>query len=142
VPSVLLIWLQSLVFGIARCQWRNSATEAESHSCLLLILILFVNCNWVDTWWQQYSTHLHTNNIQDNTVNNLTPGGSSTVHIYTQTIYRTTQLTTSVGRLSGIRTQSGQTKINDELGKNYCLTGKSAGRAPSLQVIPWHLPYN
>jgi uncharacterized integral membrane protein len=45
----------------------------------------------------------------------LTPGGSSTVHIYTQTIYRTTQLTILVGRLSGIQTQSGQTKINDEL---------------------------
>jgi hypothetical protein len=29
----------------------------------------------------------------------LTPGGSSTVHIYTQTIHRTTQLTTLVGRL-------------------------------------------
>jgi len=38
----------------------------------------------------------------------LTPGGSSTVHIYTQTIHRTTQLTTLVGRISGIRTQSGQ----------------------------------
>jgi hypothetical protein len=39
----------------------------------------------------------------------LTPGGSSTVHIYTQTVHRTTQLTTLVGRLSGIRTQNGQT---------------------------------
>jgi len=45
----------------------------------------------------------------------LTPAGSSTVHIYTQTIHRTTQLTTLVGRLYGIRSQSGQTKINDEL---------------------------
>ena len=45
----------------------------------------------------------------------LTPGGSSTVHIYTQTVHRTTQLTTFVGRLSGIRTQSGQNKINDEI---------------------------
>ena len=45
----------------------------------------------------------------------LTPGGSSTVHIYTQTTHRTTQLKTLVGRLSGIRTQSGQTKNNDEL---------------------------
>ena len=42
----------------------------------------------------------------------LTPGGSSTVHIYTQTIHGTTQLR------------------------------KSAGRAPSLRGIPWHLPYN
>jgi len=41
----------------------------------------------------------------------LTPGGSSAVHTYTQ-IHRTTQLTTLVRRLSGIRTQSGQTKIN------------------------------
>jgi hypothetical protein len=31
------------------------------------------------------------------------------VHIYTQTVHRTTHLTTLVGRLSGIRTQSGQT---------------------------------
>ena len=45
----------------------------------------------------------------------LTPGGNSTVHIYTQTIHRTTQLTTLVGRLSGIRTQSDQNKINDKL---------------------------
>jgi uncharacterized integral membrane protein len=45
----------------------------------------------------------------------LAPSGSSTVHIYTQTVHRTTQLTTLVGRLSGIRTQGGQTKINDEL---------------------------
>jgi len=45
----------------------------------------------------------------------LTPGGSSTVHIYTQTIYRTGQLPTLVGRLCGIRTQSGQTRINDEI---------------------------
>jgi hypothetical protein len=40
----------------------------------------------------------------------LTPGGTSTVHIYTQT-----QLTTLVGRLHGLRAQGGQTKIKDEL---------------------------
>ena len=45
----------------------------------------------------------------------LSPGGSSTVHIYTQTVHRTTQLTTLVRRLSEIWTQSGQTKMNDEL---------------------------
>jgi len=39
----------------------------------------------------------------------LTPGGSSTVHIYTKTIHRKTQLTTLVGRNSGIRTQNDQT---------------------------------
>ena len=45
----------------------------------------------------------------------LTPADGSTVHIYGETIHKTTQLTTLFGRLSGIRTQSSQTKINDEL---------------------------
>ena len=110
-------------------------------------MIYFVNCSWVDTRWQQYSTHLHTNSIQNDTKQTihrttqkcwksagrapslrvtsrhlaynwgksrekpqtgknmiwymiylltavgLTPGASSTVHIYTQTIHRTTQFT-------------------------------------------------
>jgi len=30
---------------------------------------IFVNCNWVDTRWQKYSIHLHTNNTQNNTIN-------------------------------------------------------------------------
>ena len=37
---------------------------------------MFVNCNWVVARWQQYSTHLHTNNTQNDTK---------------QTIHRTTQ---------------------------------------------------
>ena len=49
------------------------------------------------------------------TANGLTTDGSSTVHIYTQTIHRKTQLKTLVGRPSEIRTQSGQNKINDVL---------------------------
>jgi len=32
---------------------------------------IFVNCNWVDTRCQWYSTHLHTNNIQNNIINNF-----------------------------------------------------------------------
>jgi len=71
----------------------------------------------------------------------LTTGGSSTAHIYTQTIHRTKQLTTLVGRLSGIQTESVQTKINYELNtEKLSPNGKSAGRAPSLRVKPWHLP--
>jgi hypothetical protein len=30
----------------------------------ILLLLLLFNCNFVDTWWQQYSTHLHTNSTQ------------------------------------------------------------------------------
>ena len=51
----------------------------------------------------------------------LLPGGSSTVHIYTQTIHRTTQKYL-------LRTAQQFWKL--------------AGRAPSWRVIPWHLPYN
>ena len=57
----------------------------------------------------------------------LPPGGSSTVHIHTQTIHRTTQITE-------------KTQITTEQHKQQ-LTGKSAGRVPSLRVLPWHLPY-
>ena len=32
---------------------------------------IFVNYNWVDTRWQQYSTHLHTDSTQNNTINNF-----------------------------------------------------------------------
>ena len=51
----------------------------------------------------------------------LSPGGRSTVHIYTQTIHRTIQ-----------------NKQYIEQHNNW----KSADRAPSWLVIPWHLPYN
>jgi len=37
---------------------------------------ILVNCNWVDTRWQQYSTHLHTNSTQNDT--------KQTVHRKTQ----------------------------------------------------------
>jgi hypothetical protein len=50
----------------------------------------------------------------------LTPGGSSTEHIYTQTIHRTTQ-----------------NKQYIEQQKFW----KSAARAPTWGVIPWHLAY-
>jgi hypothetical protein len=48
---------------------------------------IFVNCNWVATRWQQYSTHLHTNSTAavQYTVTHK-QYSSSTVHIYTQTV--------------------------------------------------------
>jgi hypothetical protein len=58
----------------------------------------------------------------------LKPGGSGTVHIYTHTVHRTTQLTT--------KEYEQQTKQPKEQ------IWKSAGRAQSLRVLPWHLPYN
>jgi len=68
-----------------------SKNSLPNYNDINIAIGIFVNCNWVDTRWH-----------------------NSIVHIYTQTIHRTTELTTLVGRLSGIRTQSGQTKINIE----------------------------
>ena len=39
-------------------------------------MIYSVNCNCVDTRWQQYSTHLHTNSTQNNTVKQNTQNGT------------------------------------------------------------------
>jgi len=50
----------------------------------------------------------------------LTPSGSRTVHIYTQTIHRTTQYNVW----------------------NNTKFVRNAGHAPFSRVIPWHLPYN
>jgi len=52
------------------------------------------------------------------------PDGSSTIHIYTQTVHRTTQSTQTIHR------------------QHISLIRKIADRALSLQGIPWHLPYN
>jgi hypothetical protein len=62
-------------------------------------MYLFIfNCGWVNTRWQQYSTHLHTNSTQN------TENGT----------YITIKKTINFG---------------------------SAGRTPSLWVIPWNLAY-
>ena len=58
----------------------------------------------------------------------LTPGGRSTVHIDTQTIRRTIQNEQYIEQHNNYRTT-----------QHFW---KSAGRAPSWLVIPWHLPYN
>jgi uncharacterized integral membrane protein len=41
----------------------------------------------------------------------LTPGGSSTVHIYTKTTHRRTQLTTLVGRFLGFEPRAVKLKL-------------------------------
>ena len=60
----------------------------------------------------------------------LTPGGSSTVHIYTQTMNITIRLTNWLEGFLGFEPRVVK------------LIGKSAGYAPYLRVIPCHLPCN
>jgi uncharacterized integral membrane protein len=76
---------------------------------MLKIPIQVINSNKFDNYF------LYVILIYLLTTTGMKHSGSSTVHIYTKTIHSTTQLTTLVGRLSGIGTRSGQTKINDKL---------------------------
>ena len=71
-----IIFYCSSTWCIFHLAYPPSVDELNKHDSYSI----FVNCKWVVTWWQQYSTHLHTNNTQNNTI-----------HICTQTVHRTTQ---------------------------------------------------
>ena len=86
--------------------WRELRTEDLCSSYSLLRIIGVMKSMWIR--WSVYKILIL---IYLLPAIRLIPGGSSTVHIYTQTIRRTTQLTTLVGRLSGIRTQSTQNLV-------------------------------
>ena len=84
-------------------------------SAIIIIIIIINNKHWVT-------------DIYLLTTIGLTPGGSSTVHIYTQT----TQLTTRTTQLHQNNTINNNNNNNNNTVNN--LTGKSAGRAPSLRA--------
>ena len=103
-----------------KCNWvdtrwqQYSAVQYSAVQCSA-VQCSTVQCSAVQYSTVQYSTVQH-NTVQYSTVQYSTVQYStaqcSTVHIYIKTIKRTTQLTTLFGRVSGIRTQNGQTKIN------------------------------
>ena len=93
--------------------------------------MIFANCNLVDTRWQQYSTHLHTN-TQNNTNKQYTEQQIiDTKQYIEQQIIDTKQY---------IEQQIIDTKQYIE--QHNSVIRKSADRAPSLRGILWHLPYN
>ena len=72
----------------------------------------------------------------------LSPGGSSTVHIYTKTVQYSTHLhTTSTVQYTFTHKQYTERHKTNNTQKKTTIW-ESAGRAPSWLVIPWHLPYN
>jgi len=55
------------------------------------------------------------------------------VHIYTQTIHRTTQTNSTYNNTIGTK---------QYIEQHNSLIRKSVDRVPSFRDIPWHLPYN
>ena len=51
-----------------------------------IYIYIFVNCNWVDTRWQQYSSRLHTNNTQTEQHNESEYTEQNTRNIMVETI--------------------------------------------------------
>jgi hypothetical protein len=102
--------------------YKNSGTVVgwkTIRSAMIRILYFYINLFWkfkIIFYYYYYYYYL--------TAIGLTPGGSSTVHIYTRT--NSTQNTEDGAHIT--------IKKKRKLG--------SAGRALSLRVIPWHLPYN
>jgi hypothetical protein len=90
-----------------------SGPRLELPVLLLLLLLLLFNCNWVDTRWQQYSSHLRTNStaVQFTFTHKQY---SSTVHIYTQTVQQySSHLHTTVQQYSSqLHTNSTQNTQN------------------------------
>jgi hypothetical protein len=58
------------------------------------IWYIFINCSWVATRWQQYSTHLHTNSTQNDT--------KQTIHRTTQKLERVRAVSRLYGCYPGI----------------------------------------
>jgi primosomal protein N' len=53
---------------------------------------VYVNCNWVTTRWQYFSTHIHTNNTENNTKQTIhKKHKTNNTENTKQTIHRTTQ---------------------------------------------------
>ena len=57
----------AVMFWIVSGSFPHLLHSSSVFGCFKIYLLydifdIFVNCNWVVTRWQQYSTHLHTNN--------------------------------------------------------------------------------
>ena len=67
--STVHIYTQTVHRTTQLTTWK--ALWDSNPECSCIDRDIFVNCNWVDPRWQQYSTQLHTNSTQNNTINNL-----------------------------------------------------------------------
>ena len=58
----------SLTISVACSSFLSQRRQRLTEN-IIIDIDIFVNCKWVDTRWQQYSTHLHTNSTQNLTIN-------------------------------------------------------------------------
>jgi hypothetical protein len=64
----------------------------SQNTVTLWYIYIFVNCNWVDTRWQQYSTRSHTNSTQNITMKLNTQNGSYIIlRIHERYLYKIKQ---------------------------------------------------
>ena len=63
-------WYDKIWHDMIYMIWYDTIDMIRYDICMMYDMIrydiYFVNCNWVDTRWQQYGTHLHKNNKQNN----------------------------------------------------------------------------
>jgi hypothetical protein len=109
------------------CAFRANAFRSVMRYARSQSVLLFV---WYDMIW--YMIYLLT-------ATGLTPGGSSTVHIYTQTIQRTTQITTNVEECGPCPVFASFTlAFALQLRKNH---GKSSVRERKTSRVEWCVKY-
>jgi len=71
--------------------YTHTHTHTRNYTQLHFYMIYLLNCNWVATRWQQYSTHLHTDNMQNDT--------KQTIHKTTQKFWKSAGCAPSLGVL-------------------------------------------
>jgi hypothetical protein len=57
-------YLTALTCGKVTILW-NQQVQTDRIIPINKLLLLLFNCNWVDTRWHKYITHLHTNSTQN-----------------------------------------------------------------------------
>jgi hypothetical protein len=114
--------------------WYDTTRHDMIYDMIWYDIVVFVNCNWVATQWQQYSTHLHTNStVQYSTVQ------YSTVQ-YSTVQYSTVQYTFTHKQYTERHKNFGTVRAVPRLCQLYpgiCLTTEEKARRNLSQLSRW-----
>jgi len=73
VTLMRVLWTFFHLLILATC--FDTLPPFSGEMSIVLWYDVFLICSWVDTRWQYYSTHLHTNNTQNNTMKQNSQNG-------------------------------------------------------------------